>query len=280
MEERHFESTMQDLSGLGKTDRKRLTAVIRRSKGAISVNEAAEALQVSATDAAKMLARLAGKGWLSRIRRGLYVSVPLESLGSDVPLEDSWLIADRLYSPCYIGGWSAAEYWDLTEQIFRSILVMTTRKPRERTPTIRNTKFVVRTVQEKALFGLKSLWRGQVKVSVSDPARTVVDMLSDPGLGGGIRPTADVLLNYLKSESRNLELLIEYAKTLGNGAVFKRLGFLLDHLAPEEDEALRACLAGLTKGNAKLDSALPAERLISKWRLWVPENWMKKGRKE
>jgi len=271
---------MQELSGLGKTDRKRLTAVIRRSKGAISVGEAAEALQVSATDAAKMLSRWAGKGWLSRVRRGLYVSVPLESLTSDVPLEDPWLIADRLYSPCYIGGWSAAEYWDLTEQIFRSILVMTTRKPRERAPTIKNTKFVARTVQENALFGLKPVWRGQVKVSVSDPARTVLDMLSDPSLGGGIRPTTDVLLNYLKSELRNLELLIEYARRLGNGAVFKRLGFLLEHLAAEEEETLRACMAGLTKGNAKLDPALPAERLISKWRLWVPDSWKKKGAKE
>jgi predicted transcriptional regulator of viral defense system len=271
---------MQELSGLGKTDRKRLTAVIRRSKGTISVAEAAEALQVSATDAAKMLARWAGKGWLSRVRRGLYVAVPLESLTSDVPLEDPWLIADRLYSPCYIGGWSAAEYWDLTEQIFRSVLVMTTRKPRERTPTIRNTKFVVRTVQENALFGLKPTWRGQMKVSVSDPTRTVVDMLSDPALGGGIRPTADVLLSYLKSESRNVELLIGYAKRLGNGAVFKRLGFLLEHLAPGEAEALRACLSGLTKGNARLDPALPAERLISRWRLWVPESWMKRGAKE
>jgi predicted transcriptional regulator of viral defense system len=204
----------------------------------------------------------------------------LESLTSDVPLEDPWLIADRLYSPCYIGGWSAAEYWDLTEQIFRSVLVMTARKPRERRPTIRNTKFVVLTIQENALFGLKPIWRGQVKVSASDPARTVVDMLSDPALGGGIRPTADVLLNYLKSESRNLELLIDYAKRLGNGAVFKRFGFLLEHLAPGEGEALRVCLTGLTKGNAKLDPALPAQRLISKWRLWVPESWLKKGAKE
>jgi len=43
------------------------------------------------------------------------VSVPLESRTADVPLEDPWLIAERLFAPCYIGGWSAAEYLDLTE---------------------------------------------------------------------------------------------------------------------------------------------------------------------
>ena len=266
---------MQELSGLGKTERKRLTELIRRTKGTISVSEAAETLQVSPSDAAKMLARWATKGWLSRVRRGLYVSVPMESLISDVPLEDPWSIAERLFSPGYVGGWSAAEYWGLTEQIFRSVVFMTTRKPRDRTPVIKNTKFIIHTVQEKALFGLKPIWRGQVKVPVSDPARTVIDMLSDPGLGGGIRPSADVLLNYLKSEFRNLDQLIDYAKRLGNGAVFKRLGFLMERLVPEEQAILAACRPELTKGNAKLDPALPTEKLVSKWRLWVPEKWEK-----
>jgi predicted transcriptional regulator of viral defense system len=55
---------------------------------------------------------------MSRIARGFYVPVPLESPNPDMPLEDPWLVGMRLYSPCYIGGWSAAEYTDLTEQIF------------------------------------------------------------------------------------------------------------------------------------------------------------------
>jgi len=33
------------------------------------------------------------------------------------------------------------------------------------------------------MFGLKSVWRGQVKVSVSDSTRTILDMLNDPRLG-------------------------------------------------------------------------------------------------
>ena len=33
-------------------------------------------------------------------------------------LEDPLVIAEKLFSPCYVGGWSAAEYWGITEQIF------------------------------------------------------------------------------------------------------------------------------------------------------------------
>jgi predicted transcriptional regulator of viral defense system len=264
---------MQTISGLGKKERERLSALIRGTKGTISVPEAASILQVSPSQVSKMLSKWANKGWLSRVRQGLYVPVPIESRTSDVPLEDPWVIADRLYSPCYIGGWSAAEYWGLTEQIFRTIVVMTAQRPRNRKPNIKGTAFLLRTVAEKTMFGLKPVWRGQIKVSVSDSTRTILDMLSDPQLGGGIRSTSDMFKNYLKSKEKDMDLLIEYADRLGNGAVFKRLGFLLEQFAGNEQSIIDRCKTKLTKGNARLDPKITAGKLITRWRLWVPENW-------
>jgi predicted transcriptional regulator of viral defense system len=264
---------MEPVTGLGTLDRKRIAAVLRATRGTVTVQEAAQILDVPAAAAAKMLARWASKGWLSRVRRGLYVPVPLESETSDVALEDPWLVAERLFAPCYIGGWSAAEHWGLTEQIFRTLVVMTTRKPRNRKPVVRGSSFLARTIPERALFGLRPVWRGQVKVAVSDPSRTVVDMLSDPRVGGGLRPTVDVLQDYLRSEHRDLPVLVEYGQRLGNGALFKRLGLLLERLAPGEQEALDACRAGLTRGNAQLDPTLRGDRLVTRWRLWVPAAW-------
>lgn len=266
---------MKELSGLGKVDRRRLTEIIRGTSGTVSVTEVADILKAKRSDSAKMLARWASKGWLSRVRRGLYVSVPLESTTTDVAFEEPWIIAERLYAPCYIGGWSAAEYWGLTEQIFRSVLVFTSRNPRKRNLEIKNIQFVVRTVPLNALFGLTPVWKGKVKISVSDPTRTIIDMLGDSGLGGGIRPAADVFVTYLKSELKNMDILIEYAKQLGNGAVFKRMGFLLERFSPDEKKVIAECKERITKGNSKLDPALPSDRLITKWRLWLPENWAK-----
>ncbi len=265
---------METISGLGKIDRRRLSEAIRGTKGSISVSEAAELLKVSASDAAKMLARWTNKGWLSRVKRGFYVPIPLESRTTDIPLEDAWVIAERLFSPCYIGGWSAAEYWSLTEQIFRTIMVMTTQRPRNRKPILKGTGFMLRTIPEKAMFGLKPVWRKEIKVLVSDPTRTIIDMLSDPQLGGGIRPVVDIFKNYMKSENRNMESLVDYATRLGNGAVFKRLGFLLEKFNPDEGKAIEACKFKLTKGNAKLDPKLAGNKLVTRWKLWVPENWV------
>lgn len=266
---------MEDLAGIGKLDRARLAALIRGTKGTVTVAQAAEVLSESQTNAAKMLSRWHKKGWMSRVRRGLYIPVSLEATTSDVPLEDSWIIAASLYSPCYISGWSAAEYWDLTEQIFRTTVVMTQQTPRERNPVIKGLSFLLCTINEKKIFGLKSVWRGQVKISVADPTRTILDMLVEPRLGGGIRSVQDMLANYLRSESKDLELLISYADQLGNGSVFKRLGFLLEQNATEETVAIQKCAKRLTKGTAKIDPRLNAERLVSRWQLWIPKNWSK-----
>jgi predicted transcriptional regulator of viral defense system len=82
-----------------------------------------------------------------------------------------------------------------------------------------------------------------------------------------------MLENYLRSENKNLEQLIEYCEKLGNGAVFKRLGFLLEKIAPDETKAIEECYKRLTTGNAKLDPKLINVKLITRWRLWVPEKW-------
>lgn len=129
-------------------------------------------LKLSKPRAAQLLAFWASRGWLSRVQRGLYVPIRLESKTSEGPLEDPWVVATALYSPCYIGGWLAAEHWGLTEQIFRSVLVITTKKPRCRKRVLKGTSFILRSVGSKAMFGLKPIWRGRVRVQVSDPARS------------------------------------------------------------------------------------------------------------
>jgi hypothetical protein len=84
-----------------------------------------------------ILAAWSRAGWLARVRRGAYVPVPIESPSADIALEDPWTVATAMFAPCYIGGWSAAEHWGLTEQIFRSLCVMTTKRPRDRKLVLR-----------------------------------------------------------------------------------------------------------------------------------------------
>ena len=66
------------------------------------------------------------------------------------------------------------------------------------------------------------------------------------------------------------DLVIEYAKRLRNGAVFKRLGFLASRLLGDAHPLAIACHAHLTNGNAQLDPELRGDRLMTRWRLFVP----------
>jgi predicted transcriptional regulator of viral defense system len=259
--------------GLGKESRARLGRLLRTDSPVLTPELTARQLSLSRAHAAHELARWARAGWLARIRRGAYVAVPLEAPSAEVALEDPWVVATQLFAPCYIGGWSAAEHWGLTEQIFRTVCVMTASHPRKRTAMMRGTRFSIHSVAERKLFGLKVVWRGRTRVQLSDPARTLIDTLSDPGLGGGIRTVADILSVFLREHRTMSPKLIEYGTILNNAAIFKRLGFLLSTSHPEEQELIRACRARLSAGYAKLDPRLSADRLITGWRLWVPGSW-------
>ncbi len=262
-----------NFSGLEAASRTRLAKVLRACRGTITPESAAIALAYTRLGAARQLARWAEQGWLQRVRRGIYVPVPLESERVDSAPEDAWLIANTAFAPCFIAGWSAVEHWSLTEQVFRSVCVATSRRPRHREQTIGGTVFALHTVPAAHFFGLKAVWRGATRVQVSDPSRTVLDLLATPAWGGGIRTVVDVLQAYLKSEHCNMPLLLDYAARLGNGAVFKRLGYLLQQHAPEEAQAITACADQFTAGYTKLDPALPSARLVTAWGLWVPAGW-------
>ncbi len=251
--------------------RERLGKLLREGGDVLTVENAARILGgISSEDAAKALARWSKQGWLSRIKRGVYVPVPVESISNNRALDDAWIIIPDLFGPAYVGGWSAAEHWDLTEQVFRDICVFTVRPVAKRHQLIHNIPFVVTHVAADNQFGTKIVWKKEKKLSVSDPSRTMVDMLSNPWAGGGIEHVIDCLKHYIKSSHFNGAQLVDYADRLGNAAVFKRLGFLAERLLGGNHSLVTACKSRLSKGNAQLDPALKGDKLITRWRLFVP----------
>jgi predicted transcriptional regulator of viral defense system len=260
----------------GTRGRARLAKILRASGPLISVEDAATALDVDRVVAAKLLARWQTQAWLQRVRRGVYAPVPLTATPADQVIDDPWILVPRLFDPAYVGGATAAHHWGLTEQLFRTIFVYTAQPVRRSQQTIRGISFTIRRMPAAKLFGTRAVWRGRVKIAVSDLHRTLLDLLDDPAMGGGIRQVADCLQAYLVHAETNPTTLLAYAERLGNGAVFKRLGFLAER-GGAPNELVTACAARLTQGNAKLDPALPSPRLVRRWRLWIPERWAGKA---
>src|SRR5215467_4630097 len=112
--------------------RAQLRQVLAGSGDVIHIADVTKALAVSRTDAAKRLARWREQGWLSRVGSGAYVPASIDTLGSERVLDDAWVLVPALFAPAYVAGRTAAEHWDLTEQIFKDVVVITGRVIRQR----------------------------------------------------------------------------------------------------------------------------------------------------
>jgi predicted transcriptional regulator of viral defense system len=249
--------------------REQLSKVLRCAAEIVTVDDAVAALFMSRNAAAKLLSRWNRQGFLRRIRRGVYAPVPLAASAEDLVLEDPWMLVPVLFSPGYIAGATAAEHWDLTDQMFRTVFVHTVGPVRHAKQTIYGTTFVLQHITQHKLFGTKPLWRNKTKVQISDVHRTIVDMLDNPSEGGGIRHVADCLREYFRRTDADIMKLVRYSDAVGNGAVFKRLGFLTEQAAGPP-ELIKACKERLTHGIAKLDPAIESKHLLKRWRLWLP----------
>jgi predicted transcriptional regulator of viral defense system len=247
-----------------------VTTLHRGTSGPFTPLEAAKLLNLDINRSRRFLAYLADNGWLTRIRRGLYSTVSLDVAEPSTWKEDPWIIAAKIFLPFYIGGWSACEHWGLTEQIFKDTVVITSHSVRRSRIEIQGTPFIVKAIRNEKIFGTEIVWRRQTRIPVSDPTRTIVDILDDLRIGGGIRHVADILESYLSHARRNNSLLLDYAHKLGNKTVFKRLGYLLESISKGEASLIEECHKAISAGISLLDPTAPRKgRIIRKWNLQI-----------
>jgi len=265
-----MDRTNTSARGILEKNRKMLTTLHRGTSGPFTPHEAASLLGLDIDRAQRFLAYLADAGWLTRIKRGLYATVPLDVSEPAAWREDPWIVAAKVFSPFYIGGWSACEHWGLTDQIFKETIVVSCRTIRRRHMEIQGVPFYIKVVDKDKIFGTEIVWRGRTRVFVSDPARTVVDILDDPKIAGGIRHVADIIKTYLSHKRRNDSLLLEYAHKLGNRTVFKRLGYLLEAAKVNDVILIETCHKAISSGISLLDPSAPRKgRFVRRWNLRV-----------
>ena len=81
-------------------------------------------------------------------------------------------------------------------------------------------------VKPERFFGTEKVWIGEVRVTITDPERTLLDGLSMPQYCGDF---AEVLHAFgVRGTELNLPRIIDYALKL-DAATAKRLGWLLEH---------------------------------------------------
>jgi predicted transcriptional regulator of viral defense system len=115
------------------------------------------------------------------------------------------------------------------------------------------------------------VWREERRLRFADPTRVVIDALDDPRLVGGVSMAAELLLVLLDDDASAAMRLVEYGERVGNGSVFKRLGYLVERLWPDQAALIAACAARVPSGVTLLDPTVRREEgvRVARWGLVV-----------
>ena len=256
--------------GLSSQERFIMDRIIADEKIVVRQSDIGDFFSGSDATINSILSRLARKGWLQRLKRGIYVVVPLGSGTATPAIGSAWQIATELFFPCFISGWSSAEYWGLTDQIFNSISLVSMKAQRTKDQTYGGVRFRIRSLSLVKGFGTKKIWMNGKQVLIADPHRTIIDILDAPDFGGGGRHVLDVVKAYWKGSDQDPQKLLEYAEKLGRGTVFKRLGLTAETFGKPSKEWLTACREGCSRGVSLLDPSSPeGGPIVTRWGLRV-----------
>ena len=242
--------------------------------------EASKLTKLKDKELQKFLASLINKGILVRLISGLYSIVPFEQGYTKTYMGNPYVVAREIIrhkckekDPQYFI--SHASAFELHQMVTQPQLVVfaTVTKQIKQKINIMGTEFRFVTCKEKDFFGFKKSWVDKSEmIWVSDIERTVIDGLKIPEYCGGITEVAKGL--WMKRNEINPDKLVDYAERIGKGAVYRRLGFLLEIYEIKCPNAIERLQRKLSMGYQLLDpSVLNEGKHNARWllRLNVPE---------
>lgn len=212
-------------------------------------------------------------GWLVSLRRGLYALAP--NVPGVTPAHE-YEVAMALIAPAAISHWSALHYHGLTEQVPRTVFVLTTTAtsiPRMRATGVErlgdgylvgDTAYRFVQVRPERFFGSEQVWIDEARVSITNLERTLVDGICMPRHCGDF---AEVLHAFEVAGPRlNIERVVHYALSL-DAVSCKRLGWILERLGLRSSEVGRLAALPIS-GYRKLDPTGPSKgRCNRRWML-------------
>lgn len=215
----------------------------------------------------QFLERLQSKGWIRRIRRGRFAVIPLSSGEDRSPQLHEFVVAMELVSPAVIAYWSALNHHGMTEQLPRTVFVATDHLVRRQPGDVLGVTYKIVSLKPDKVFGVMKEWIGEIPFSVTDREKTIIDGLDLPQYIGGLSEITKALtVSWKMLDEKKLR---KYAAKIGNSAVAKRLGFMMETLGLGDVEALRIATTRAL-GFSALDPTMPKHgKYNRRWGLLV-----------
>ena len=115
---------------------------------------------------------------------------------ADRALEDAWILVPELFGPSLCRRLVGGRALGFNRADFPGYSCLHRSARHHHHQVLHNIPFVVTHAATEHHFGTKPVWKKDKKILVSDPAKTIADMLSNPWTGGGIQHVADCLKQF------------------------------------------------------------------------------------
>ncbi|RQG92836.1 transcriptional regulator [Natrarchaeobius halalkaliphilus] len=226
-----------------------LSRLASEGRQIITIDDIEDTLDIPRKSAKDMAYSLKEKGWLERLTPGKYMILPLSAGEKAVYTEHEFVIASALVDPMYVGYWSAMNHHGLTEQLSRTVYLVTTERvqPRE----IHGVEYRPVSVTEQKFFGYQPSAVGSTQVNIASIEKTLVDCADHPEFCGGIGELVKAMQRATEKRC-SWETVVEYLRQVGNGAATKRIVYLADQLDIDLPE-YRDLVENFTTGYPLLD---------------------------
>lgn len=219
-----------------------------RGQSTVTLPELRQAVGASDAYARYLAHRLVAKGWLARLRPGLYQLVPA-SRGREGAADTDPLAAGAvLAEPYFFSFGTACAHHGLTGHAFAQVYVAC--QARRRPETIRGTRYVFVQLPAERFFGFGSVSVRGVPVQMATQERALLDAIDRPRHAGGIVEVSGMVGRAAARIS--WKNLLELARRWHSSAFVQRLGYLLDLNGAEMPARTRSALLELVQPRSKI----------------------------
>ncbi len=139
--------------------------------------------------------------------------------------KDQYVVASNILWPCYISGWAALRYYNLTEQLPNMIEIVTSKKRRKRELLFQGMKLKFITTTPRLMFGFVKYIRNEKEVYVAEPEKALVDAALFKMIS--FSEISDIIIAHISQLHQ--KRLVAYLIKIGNRSLIKRFGYILDY---------------------------------------------------
>jgi len=258
------------LPGMPKGEADLIQAIEKRGLSIFTFDQAMELTPIGRDSVKKLIYNLTKKRRIQRIERGKYLFIPVSVRGQGEYSEKGTIIAANLINPYYLSYWTALSFYGWTEQPSRKIFIATTK---QKAPLkVQGMTFRFIRLRPNRFFGYCQHRDGPYEVMIADKEKAIVDCLDQPRYCGEIVEVAKSIWN--GRNEIDFHKVLTYAERMGNGAIIKRLGYIMETLGILTPESRKKLLPRVRRGIVSLDpdGAKSRGEISPEWQLKVNVN--------